>query len=103
MLAGDVNQKERGIDTMALSKMLIRNRYRRNQLAASTKDLKRTLCVSPPTRSMTAFASRTSSSKLSFEVNDCVCAELAYKGDIIRGCGRDGSQTGAKGQVIMEE
>ena len=43
MLACDVDQKERGFDAMALRKMLIRWGHRRNQLAASTEDLKRTL------------------------------------------------------------
>jgi hypothetical protein len=43
MLACDVDQKERGFDAMALRKMLIGWGHRRNQLAASTEDLKRTL------------------------------------------------------------
>ena len=42
-LACDVDQKEGGIDAMAFCKMLIRTGHRRNQLAASTKDLKRTV------------------------------------------------------------
>jgi antitoxin component of MazEF toxin-antitoxin module len=36
---------------------------------------------------------------LGLEVNHSVCVEVAHKGDIIRGCGRDGSHTRATGQL----
>src|SRR5262245_53864475 len=43
ILAGDVDQKKGGFDAMVLSKMLIRIGNSGDQLAAPTKDLKRTL------------------------------------------------------------
>jgi hypothetical protein len=94
MLACDVDQKERGFDAMALRKMLIRAGHRRNQLAASTEDLKRTLlCFAADQINDSVRIPNLFLKALGLEVNHCVCAEVAHKGDIIRGCGRDGSHT----------
>jgi hypothetical protein len=43
VLAGDVHEKERGFDPVALREALIRLGYGRNQLAASAEDLERPL------------------------------------------------------------
>ena len=100
ILACDVDQKVRGFDAMALRKMLIRTGHRRNQLAASTEDLKRTLlCFAADQVNDSVRIPNLFLKALGLEVNHCVCAEVAHKGDIIRGRGRDNSHTRAMGQL----
>src|SRR4051794_31311616 len=100
ILARDVDQEERGFDAVALRKMLIRIGYRRNQLAASTEDLKRTLlCLAAHQIDDSVRIPNLLLEALCPVVNRGVCAEVAHKGDIIRSCGRDGSQTRATGQL----
>ena len=100
MVACDVDQKERGFDAMALRKMLIRTGHRRNQLAASTKDLKRTpLCFAADQINDSLHLRNLLLKALGPEVNHCVCAEVAHKGDIVRGHCRDNSHARATGQL----
>ena len=86
ILACDVDQKERGFDAMALRKMLIRTGHRRNQLAASTEDLKRTrLCFAADQINDSVRVPNLFLKALGPVVNHRVCAEVAHKGDIVRG------------------
>src|SRR4051794_37976971 len=85
---------------MVLRKMLIRTGYRRNQLAAATKDLKRALLcfaadqIDDSVRILSFFLEA-----LGPVVDHCVCAEVAHERDVLRACGRDGSHTRATGQL----
>ena len=100
ILACDVDQKEGGFDAMAFRKMLIRTGHRRNQLAASTKDLKRTgLCFAADQINDSVRIPNFFLKALGPVVNHRVCAEVAHEGDIIRGCGRDRLHTRATGQL----
>src|SRR5262245_11820653 len=85
---------------MALREMLIRTGHRRNQLAASTEDLKRTLlCFAADQINDSVRIPNLVLKTLAAEVNHRVCAEVAHKGDIIRACGRDGPHTRTTGQL----
>ena len=83
-----------------LRKMLIRTGHRRNQLAASTEDLKRTLlCFAADQINDSVRIPNLFLKALGPVVNHRVCAEVAHKGDVIGRCGRDGSHTRATGQA----
>src|SRR4051794_19807248 len=98
VMACHIDQEKCGFHSMTQRKILVRMRYRRNQLAASSEDLKRTLLrfaanqindgVRSPTRLFKA---------LGLKVDDCVCPEFAYGGDVIRCGGRDGVNARAMG------
>ena len=85
ILGCDIDQKERGFDAMALRKMLIRMGDRRNQLAASTQDLKRTLlCFAADQINDSVRIPNLFLKALGPVVDHRVCAEVAHKGRIIR-------------------
>ena len=73
--------------------MLIGTGRRRNQLAASAEDLKRTLlCVAADQTNDSVRIPNLFLTALGAEVNHGVGAEVTHSGDIIRRCGPDGSQ-----------
>jgi len=81
ILARDVDQKERGFNAMALRKMLIRGGHRRNQLAASAEDLKRTLlCFAADQINDSVRIPNLFLKALGPVVNHGVCAEVAHEG-----------------------
>lgn len=93
-LGCDVHEEERSVDTTVQRKMLIRSGHRRNQPTASPEYLKRTRlrvaadqidhCVSVVDFVLEA---------LGLVVNHSLGAKLAHKGDVVRACSRDDSQT----------
>ena len=100
MPACDVDQKERGFDAMAFREMLIRTGHRRDQLASSTENLKRSpLCFATDQIKDSVCIPNLFLKPLGPEVNHRICAEAAYKEQIVRGCRRDGSHPGATGQL----
>jgi hypothetical protein len=85
---------------MAFCKMLIRTGHRRNQPAASTKDLERTaLCFAADQINDSVRVPDFFLKALGPVVNHRVCAEVAHEGDIIRGCGCDRLHARAAGQL----
>ena len=80
-LVCDLDQKECGFDAMALRKILIRKGHSRNQLAASTEDLKRTLlCFAADQINDSVRIPNLFLKALGLEVNHRVCAEVAHRG-----------------------
>ena len=85
---------------MAFCKILIRTGHRRNQLAASTKDLKRAaLCFAADQINDSVGIPNLFLKALGPVVNHRVCAEVAHEGDIICRYGRDRLHTRATGQL----
>ena len=99
-LAGDIDQKERGFDSMGFGKMLIRRGHRRNELAAWTEDLKRPLlCFATDQIDHSIRISNLILKAPRVVIDDDVGAEVFQKGCVIRCCGRDGAHTRATGQL----
>src|SRR5262245_30212130 len=98
--ARDIDKKEYGFDAMALREALIRKRHRRDQLAAPTQRLKRTLlCFAADQIDDGIDVSNQFLEALCPKVDDRVRSESAQEWNIRRECSRDRSHTRAASQL----